>query len=154
MQFLLKLLLFLGINFGALGVGSLFTNSGVSSEWYQSLDKAPWTPPGWVFGASWTLIMVCFSIWLAYLWPKVQDRSTLVVLYVIQLFLNIGWNPLFFHYKATLLALFVISALTILIIFLFGKYWNIVSTWSLLLLPYALWLVIATSLNAYIVFNN
>jgi tryptophan-rich sensory protein len=58
---LLPTLLFFILNFAALAVGGLFTGSGVSSEWYQNLDKAPWTPPGWVFGAAWPFIMICFG---------------------------------------------------------------------------------------------
>ena len=45
-----QLVIFALLNFGALAIGGLFTGGGVSSEWYASLNKAPWTPPGWVFG--------------------------------------------------------------------------------------------------------
>ena len=54
-----RLFVFLLINFGALALGGLFTSDGVISDWYEQLNKAPWTPPGWVFGAAWTTIMVC-----------------------------------------------------------------------------------------------
>ncbi|MDG2281196.1 MAG: tryptophan-rich sensory protein, partial [Flavicella sp.] len=50
-----RILLFLVLNFTALAVGGLFTGTGVSSDWYQNLNQAPWTPPGWVFGFMWTL---------------------------------------------------------------------------------------------------
>ena len=55
------------LNFGALAIGSYFTASGASSDWYQNLNKAPWTPAGWVFGAAWTSIMICYSVYMAYL---------------------------------------------------------------------------------------
>jgi hypothetical protein len=48
---MLRLILFLIINFGALGIGGLLLGNPATNEWYQSLNKAPWTPPGWVFGA-------------------------------------------------------------------------------------------------------
>ena len=41
-----RLILFLIINFGALAVGGFFTGKGASSDWYSSLAKAPWAPPG------------------------------------------------------------------------------------------------------------
>ncbi|MDH3796458.1 MAG: tryptophan-rich sensory protein, partial [Flavobacteriaceae bacterium] len=63
----LRLIVFLVLNFGALALGSLFTNMGISSDWYSELSKAPWTPPGWVFGAAWTTIMLCFSVYMAIL---------------------------------------------------------------------------------------
>ncbi|NBN98947.1 MAG: hypothetical protein EBV19_06865 [Flavobacteriia bacterium] len=46
------ILLFLFLNFGALAIGGSFTADGVASDWNQNLNKAPWTPPGWVFGAN------------------------------------------------------------------------------------------------------
>ena len=45
-----RIIIFLVLNFGALGIGGLFTGKGVPSEWYNELNKAPWSPPGWVFG--------------------------------------------------------------------------------------------------------
>ena len=64
------LILFLIINFGGLALGSWLMNNGPNSDWYLNLDKAPWTPPGWVFGAAWTTIMVCFSVYLVFLFIK------------------------------------------------------------------------------------
>lgn len=66
-------LAFLSLNFLALGLGGLFTADGVSSEWYQTLNKAPWTPPGWVFGAAWTFLMCCFTVFMTMRWSKDQD---------------------------------------------------------------------------------
>ena len=65
MRFFLIALGFLVVNFGGLAVGSWFTGPGVASDWYQGLDKAPWTPPGWGFGAAWTTVMIGFS-WFMY----------------------------------------------------------------------------------------
>ena len=67
MNNLKRFLFFLFINIGSLGLGSLLMNNGPTSEWYLNLNKAPWTPPGWLFGVAWTTIMVCFSIYLTYL---------------------------------------------------------------------------------------
>ena len=78
-----KTILFLVINFAALAVGGIFTGKGVVSEWYLSLSKAPWTPPGWVFGAAWTTIMVCFAIYMAFAMEKVTNRKELIVLFSI-----------------------------------------------------------------------
>lgn len=73
-----KILIFLVINFTALAIGGFYTGSGVSSDWYESLNKAPWTPPGWVFGAAWTFIMICYAFFMAYLWNVVKDKKTLL----------------------------------------------------------------------------
>lgn len=149
-----KLIIFLLINFGALALGSLFTNTGVSGDWYVNLNKAPWTPPGWVFGTAWTLIMICFSIFMAYAWDAVANKNTLLTLFIIQLILNIGWNPVFFQYKRVLVGLIVISSLTLLLFYFFFNYRKTMKAKIFLLAPYVIWLCIATSLNAYVLMNN
>ena len=95
---ILRLILFLVINFAALGIGSVLMGPGAGSDWYQNLIKAPWTPPGWVFGAAWTLIMICFAIYMTYAWDEVNDRNTLILLFTAQWPLNVLWNPVFFRY--------------------------------------------------------
>lgn len=150
----LRFIIFLILNFGALAIGSYFTGKGVPSEWYASLNKAPWSPPGWVFGAAWTTIMICFSMYLAYLWPQTENKNLLIGLYVLQLILNIGWNPAFFYYHNVALGLAIITSLTILIAFFTLNYWPVLKIKSVLILPYLIWLLIATSLNAYIFLKN
>lgn len=151
---IVRLILFLLLNFGALAIGSYFTGKEVSSSWYLGLNKAPWTPPGWVFGASWTLIMICFSIYLAYLWPVVENKRLLLALFALQWILNVAWNPVFFYLKQVGPALVVISVLTLLIHYFIVRFWPDLRLKSLLLLPYGIWLLIATSLNAYIYLKN
>lgn len=144
---------FLILNFSALAIGSLFTNSGVSSEWYQNLSKAPWTPPGWVFGVAWSSIMFFFAIYMAYL-IKLKPKKTIIIFYSIQWVLNIVWNPVFFYFQEITLGLICISLLTAHIILLFFKYLKEQRIKTLLLAPYGIWLIIATSLNAYIYLYN
>jgi tryptophan-rich sensory protein len=149
-----RLVIFLVINFGALAIGSLFTSKGVPSDWYLGLAKAPWTPPGWMFGFAWTTIMICFSIYMAYLWPLVENKSYLIALFIIQWLLNVTWNPTFFYFHNVLAGLLIIVGLTLLIGFFLFYFWPVLKLKSLLILPYVIWLVIATSLNAYILYKN
>ena len=149
-----RLIIFTLLNFGALAIGSLFTSKGVPSDWYQNLNKAPWTPPGWSFGLAWTTIMVCFSIYMAYLWPLKENKSLIVGLFAVQWLLNVSWNPTFFYFHNSPLGLLIILALTLLIGYIGLLYYNQMGLKSLLILPYALWLIIASSLNAYIVLKN
>lgn len=151
---LTRLILFLVINFGALALGGFFTGAGVTSDWYQNMNQAPWTPPGWVFGAAWTFIMLCFSFFMTYAWSVSKDKSMLLTLFVVQWILNVSWNPIFFYFREVLVGLFVISALTLLVWYLLFKFRKDLGWKSTLMLPYAIWLVIATSLNAYIYLYN
>ena len=149
-----KLIIFLIINFGALAIGGIFTGAGVPSDWYNGLAKAPWTPPGWVFGFAWTTIMICFSIYLAYLWPVAENKKLLLILFIVQWILNVSWNPAFFYYHHVFLGLVIISALTIIVGIFLLLYWPELKFITVFILPYFLWLLIATSLNGYILLNN
>ena len=148
-------IIFLALNFLALAIGGQFTGSGVSSDWYQTINKAPWTPPGWVFGAAWTTIMICYAFYLKSLIENVKSQSkTIYILYGIQWVLNIIWNPIFFYFQYDVLALLVISALQVVLIITFLRYFRVQHYYNLLLLPYLIWLFTAISLNAYIVIYN
>ncbi len=147
------LILFLIINFGGLALGSWLMNNGPNSDWYLNLDKAPWTPPGWVFGAAWTTIMVCFSVYLVFLFIKNFSKKKLI-LFIIQVLLNVSWNYIFFNQRLVLFALVTITLLTSVIFYLFVTYYKEQKRFSFLLLPYMVWLCIATSLNLYILIHN
>ncbi|PKQ46215.1 TspO/MBR family protein [Confluentibacter flavum] len=153
MKILKLIAIFLIINFGALAIGSWLMDNGPTSDWYTNLNQAPWTPPGWVFGAAWSFIMVCFSIYMAYLYAEVPTTK-IKTLFIIQFVLNVSWNYIFFNQHLVSLGLLVIVLLTILVagfLFTFNKQLKLK---SILILPYFVWLCIATSLNVYILFNN
>ena len=153
MKQLMWLLLFLFINFSALGVGSWLMSNGPTSGWYLTLNKAPWTPPGWVFGAAWTIIMICFSVYLSYL-VNIKEANTFWMLFSIQFILNVSWNFIFFNQHAIGLALIVIILLTVLITYYTFAFLSEMKFKTLLIAPYFIWLLIATSLNAYTYLKN
>lgn len=146
--------LFLLLNFGALAFGSYYSADGVPSEWYVTLIKAPWTPPGWVFGFAWTTIMICFSLFMAYLWPVIDDKKFIGGLYGIQWILNAAWSPAFFYLHEVTLGLIIISLLTILMGYFLFKFRSSMRLRSAFVLPYFIWLLLATSLNGYILIFN
>lgn len=148
MGFYSKLVVFILINFGALWLGSFLQGEGSRSAWYQGLEIAPWTPPGWVFGAAWFSIMLCFSIYMAYT-IDLKSFNILMILVIIQLILNVSWNALFFRYHLTGFSFFVILALSFVVTVIFLLHLKTMTTKSLLVLPYVLWLYLASSLNWY-----
>lgn len=149
----MKFLLFVLINFGALALGGILQGEGPGGTWYQQLRIAPWTPPGWVFGAAWTSIMICFAIYMSTL-VRIEKSAWVLTLFGIQLVLNILWNPVFFHFHFTGWSLILIVALFLVVLLLFLMGYNLLKAYSLLLVPYLLWLGIATSLNAYAWLKN
>lgn len=147
------IVIFLIINFGALALGSWLMDGSSTSTWYMELNKAPWTPPGWLFGVAWSFIMLCFSFYMAYLY-KALPTITVKILFAVQFVLNVSWNYIFFNQHLVGLGLLVIVLLTILIAVFLFSYNKQQRLKSLFILPYLIWLCIATSLNAYILFNN
>ncbi len=147
--------LFLVINFLALYLGNILMNNGPKGEWYLMLNKAPWTPPGWVFGLSWSLIMVCFAIYMTQLSFQFElFNKKLLLLFTIQWFLNVMWNAAFFNHQNIILGLIMIVLLWLLIGYFIFEYTSIMKFYTLLIAPYWIWMIIATSLNAYIFFYN
>ena len=152
-----RTLFFLVINFGALALGALLMGgSPAENEWYNSLNKAPWTPPGWVFGFAWTLIMICFSVYMARLFVEFKGKllSQLMILFSLQFITNVLWNPLFFKWHLVLPALLVLTLLIVILVIIHLNFsgWRKFNT--LLIAPYLLWLLIAFSLNFYVLLLN
>ena len=150
---IVRTILFSIINFLALYLGMIFSGEGASSEWYSSLMRAPWEPQGWVFGAAWTTIMICFAFYMSISWNYVLKKK-LISLYIAQLILNISWSPIFFNFHYIFLGLITILSLTFLIFYIIFSFWKELKLNSVFILPYLLWLIIASSLNGYIFFNN
>lgn len=153
MKFLKPFLIFLIFNFGALGLGVLLMGEAATSDWYTSMNQAPWTPPNWVFGAAWSFIMVCFSIYMALLYRK-QPSKKVITLFVIQFILNVAWNYVFFNQHLISAGFATITALTFIVTVFLVTYLQLMKFKSLLILPYLVWICIATSLNLYILIYN
>lgn len=147
------ILIFLVINFLGLWFGTLLMNNGPQSEWYFNLSKAPWTPPGWVFGTTWTIIMICFSIYLGDLFSKNNNKNAQFA-FIIQFILNVSWNYAFFNQHLVNLGLIVLLLLNVVLYYFFFSLKKNMHTMRLLLLPYIVWMCIATSLNLYILIHN
>ncbi len=153
MKFYIRLALFLIINFSALGIGMILMNDGPNTSWYLDLDKAPWTPPGWVFGFAWTSIMICFSIYMAKL-IEIKNTKVALILFAIQFILNFSWNYVFFNQHMIVLGMINLILLLTLVAFITFNYKSELKKYTLFILPYLLWLIVACSLNGYIMYNN
>ncbi|MHB1148007.1 MAG: TspO/MBR family protein [Lutibacter sp.] len=144
---------FLVLNFGALGIGVLLMNNGPESVWYAALNIALWTPPGWFFGVAWTTIMICFSVYMAYL-IQAKYSSNIWLLFFVQFILNISWNYVFFNRHLVLLGLRVIVLLTVLVGYFMLKLNKLMKQKTWFIVPYFIWLIVASSLNAHVFLNN
>jgi translocator protein len=148
-------ILFLIFNFGGLAIGNALMENGPMTDWYMNLNKAPWTPQGWVFGLAWTTIMICFSIYLGKQFVvNEMQKNFLGLIFLIEFILNVSWNYLFFNQHLVLFALINITLLTSLLFIYFFKLSSKIGNYKFLLLPYIVWLCIATSLNLYVLIHN
>jgi tryptophan-rich sensory protein len=152
----LPILTFLVLNFLGLYWGGKSTGAGVTSEWYAELDKAPWTPPGWVFGVAWTVVMVGFSWFMAGIWRGTAGmeggaRTAWMVAFVVAWILNVLWNPVFFAWHQLGAAMAVLLMLTLCIVGMAWKSHGVPADgqWRWGVLPYVVWLGLACSLNLY-----
>lgn len=136
--------------------GSYFTQPEIPT-WYASLAKPAWTPPNIAFPIAWTTlyVLIALSLWL--LWDRAAPspaRSTALGWFAVQLALNAIWSPIFFGAHATVTALIVIVLLFVAIIMTIRATLplNRIAAW--LLVPHALWVAYASTLNAGIVAMN
>ena len=152
-KYFLTLIVFLTLNFGGLVIGQVWTGNGVTSEWYTTLNQAPWTPPGFIFGLAWTTIAITFSLLMTSSYLKNSTKS--LKLFIPALILNILWNPIVFGLKWVWTGLFVLILLSYFIYSLIDlnrKMHGWKYAW--LGLPYFIWLMIAASLDMYISIMN
>ena len=130
-------------------VSGKIAGSGYGNAWFDALQKPAIMPPGWVFGAAWTLlyILLGFAVALILHAKGARGRGAALGLFVLQLVLNYAWSPIFFAYHEvgaafwTILAMIAISAVTALL------FWNIRRSAGLLMLPYLAWLCFAAMLT-------
>jgi benzodiazapine receptor len=137
------LLLFLGFLSGRV------SNSGSGNPWFDALIKPDWIPPGWVFGLVWSVLYVMMGIAIAIILNArgAKGQRAAIGLFIGQLLLNLAWSPTFFAAHKVELALGLIVTILVLTVatsFAFGR---IRSTAAWLLVPYMVWLCLATLLN-------
>ena len=156
-------------------VGSFFTMPAIEG-WYASLNKPSFNPPNWIFGPVWTLIFTLMGVALYIVWKKkfkVEPSSAkasawqrkawnpvsqklmsgswqkmnVILIFSLQLFLNILWSVIFFGFHQTGLAFFELLMLWVSIIYTIINFYRISKASAYLLLPYLLWVSFAAILN-------
>ena len=133
--------------------GGALTDIG---PWYRSLVKPSWQPPDWLFGPAWTTIFILAAVSAALAWRAADQaqRRMVVILFVANGILNVGWSLLFFHLQRPLLAGLEVILLWASIVALIVSLQRFSRPAALLLVPYLLWVSFATVLNWTIVLLN
>ena len=130
-------------------LGSLFTTTGPGS-WYSTLIKPAFNPPAWIFAPVWTLlyILMGISLYLVIMeGMKGRDVRIPLLIFAIQLILNILWSYAFFGLESTFFGLLVIILLWISIVATMILFYPVRKAAAWLLVPYILWVSFATLLT-------
>jgi benzodiazapine receptor len=130
-------------------MGSIFTKPAILS-WYVSLRKPFFTPPDWVFAPVWIILCIPMGV-AAFLvrrkgCQQKQTRSALI-LFGVQLILNPLWSFMFFGLRSPLAGLIEISILSLAILLTIQSFLRVTRIAGLLLIPYFLWVALASGLN-------
>jgi len=142
---ILRLTISVGVTLAVGFIGSLFTTPSIST-WYTTLNKPSFNPPNWIFGPVWTLLFIMMAISFYLVWQK-GLTLTAVLIFVLQLILNILWSLFFFYLKNPALALMEIIFLWLAILANIVIFYSIYKTAGFLLVPYILWVSFAAFLN-------
>ncbi|KUG19187.1 MAG: tryptophan-rich sensory protein [Methanomicrobiaceae archaeon] len=137
-------------------IGSIFTEPAIPG-WYAQLEKPPFTPPEWAFGPVWTTLYILMGISVFLIWRAGWQRRDVrygIGLFGLQLAVNALWSYLFFGLQSPLLGLIDIVALWVLLLVTILWFARISRAAAALLVPYILWVTIATYLNAGIFLLN
>jgi tryptophan-rich sensory protein len=134
--------------FGAAAMGAFFP----PGEWYQSIAKPSWTPPGWLFGPVWTVLYALMAVaaWRVWRTAPAPARSLALGLMLAQLVLNAAWSPLFFGLRSPALAFVDICALWLALVWTMVAFRRVDAPAGWMLVPYLAWVSFALVLNGAI----
>ncbi len=130
-------------------IGSILTAESIA-DWYPTLIKPSFTPPGSTIGLIWIILFTLMGISLFLVWKEVPGNPaarTALYFFAAQLIVNVLWNVAFFTLRSPASGLLVIAVLWVLIFITIVKFWPINKTAALLLVPYIVWVSIAAYLN-------
>lgn len=134
-----------------LGVGAI---TPMHPEWYATLQKPPWNPPAWVFGPVWTVLYILMGLAARRVATRTGVYTLPMLLFAVQLGLNVAWSPVFFGQKNPRRALVLLETLVAAAIATAISFGRLDATAGWLLVPYLAWLALAFSLNRSIVERN
>lgn len=135
----------LALCFSAAALGAIF----MPGEWYLTLKKPSWNPPGWIFGPVWSALytMMAVAAWLVWRQGGWRKQRKPLLIFLAQLALNALWTPLFFGLHRSGVAFVEIVLLWLAIAATLAAFRLVSRVAAWLLIPYLLWVSFATMLN-------
>ncbi|MBM4240322.1 MAG: tryptophan-rich sensory protein [Euryarchaeota archaeon] len=146
---ILRLAVSISIVFIAGAIGTVATISQIPT-WYAALAKPTWAPSNWVFGPVWTTLYVLIGVALFLVWREGLGRRDVrfaLLIFAVQLILNILWSVVFFGFHSLLGGFILILMLWIAILANIIAFYIISKPAGIILIPYIVWVSIASYLN-------
>ena len=134
----------------------LITQGSVNT-WYKTIIKPEFTPPNWLFAPVWTLLYLMMGFAWGHINAVLSDYKILKranILFVTQLVFNALWSIIYFGAHSVGYALLDIVLLLLALILTIYHFFRISKLAGWLLVPYLLWTLYATVLNASIWYLN
>jgi len=144
-----KLIVSILIVFVAGAVGTLYTLKEITT-WYVYLAKPGWTPPNWAVGPIWSILYVFIGASLFLIWRKGLGRKDVqmaIVVFAVQLGINVLWSLVFFGSHSIFGGLIMVLILWVAILINIFVFYRISRPAGLLLIPYLIWVSIASYLQ-------
>jgi translocator protein len=127
---------------------SYFADTG--KLWYQTIHLPDWTPSSSLMVAAWAAIFILAAISLLLIWNRNfgEKKFKLIIgQFVLNAFLIVGWNILFFTYQQIAFSFFYAIVIIANLLFLVILVWPVCKLAAYLLIPYSLWVAFATLLT-------
>ena len=144
----LGLLISVVICLAAAALGAFATTPEIDG-WYQTLAKPSWNPPASIFGPVWTTLylMMAVAAWLVWKQGGLPGARVALILFGIQLVLNVAWSWIFFRFHQPGWAFAEMLVLWLAIIATTFAFFRCSTAAGWLMTPYLAWVSFAAFLN-------
>lgn len=145
-QKVLPLIIAIAIPLAVGGLAGILTMN--SMGFYETINKPPLAPPGFLFPIVWAILYTLMGISSYLIWKEHTAESRMALyIYAVQLVLNFIWPLIFFNGRMYLFAFVWLLVLLATVIYMTVKFYEINKLAGLLQIPYILWLIFASYLN-------
>lgn len=127
-----------------------------SSVWYDSLTKPVFQPPAWIFSPVWIILYgTLFTALILYsLTVTNKNKMKGFVFFILHMFFNLFWSPVFFLLHKIDIALVVLFIMIITAVLMIIQFFRVSKLAGLILFPYFAWLIFASYLNFQLLILN
>ena len=129
-------------------VSALLTRN--SMELFQSIDKPPLAPPGWLFPVVWTILYTLMGISSYLILESGESQEEIrkaLTIYGYQLVVNFLWPTFFFNFGWYFFSFLWLVLLWVLVLIMILRFKDISKLAAYMNIPYLVWLTFAGYLN-------